>query len=152
MCRTILTHEKTNQTRISWFSDCWLIFFFFFIIFTVYHMKETGWIKVSQTDVTELHYKYKEEMKWTNIHGIVVQNKEPEVCFWKTFSHELLPCSTVCYVFFLACSVCYVWSIFISMCNMKYIYVLKNKTKNFNIFYLFIFFFTFSHLYKYPIH
>eukprot|EP00058_Branchiostoma_floridae_P002450 XP_002587938.1 hypothetical protein BRAFLDRAFT_87326 [Branchiostoma floridae] len=30
---------------------------------SVYHMKETGWIKVSQTDVMDLHYKYKEEKK-----------------------------------------------------------------------------------------
>eukprot|EP00058_Branchiostoma_floridae_P008726 XP_002594214.1 hypothetical protein BRAFLDRAFT_117625 [Branchiostoma floridae] len=29
----------------------------------MYHMKETGWIKVSQTDVMDLHYKYKEEKK-----------------------------------------------------------------------------------------
>ena len=28
---------------------------------TVYHMMETGWVKVSQTDVGELHYKYREE-------------------------------------------------------------------------------------------
>merc|ERR1712168_138804 len=27
----------------------------------LYHMKETGWIKVSETDVTELHYKYKND-------------------------------------------------------------------------------------------
>jgi len=27
----------------------------------LYHMKETGWIKVSETDVTELHYRYKAE-------------------------------------------------------------------------------------------
>jgi len=32
-------------------------------VVNLYHMKETGWIKVSQTDVTELHYKYKEEAK-----------------------------------------------------------------------------------------
>jgi len=25
----------------------------------VYHMKSTGWIKISEEDVTELHYKYK---------------------------------------------------------------------------------------------
>ena len=30
-------------------------------VVNLYHMKETGWIKVSQTDVTELHYKYAEE-------------------------------------------------------------------------------------------
>ncbi len=29
-------------------------------VVNLYHMKETGWIKVSQTDVTELHYQYKE--------------------------------------------------------------------------------------------
>ena len=28
---------------------------------TVYHMKETGWEKVSSTDVAELHYQYKDE-------------------------------------------------------------------------------------------
>lgn len=27
----------------------------------LYHMKETGWVKVSETDVTELHYRYKNE-------------------------------------------------------------------------------------------
>ncbi|KAI8504692.1 Proteasome subunit beta type-5 [Branchiostoma belcheri] len=32
-------------------------------VVNLYHMKETGWIKVSQTDVMELHYKYKEEKK-----------------------------------------------------------------------------------------
>jgi len=30
-------------------------------VVNLYHMKETGWIKVSQTDVTDLHYKYAEE-------------------------------------------------------------------------------------------
>jgi len=30
-------------------------------VVNLYHMKETGWIKVSQTDVTELHYKFAEE-------------------------------------------------------------------------------------------
>ncbi|XP_066911839.1 proteasome subunit beta type-5-like [Clytia hemisphaerica] len=30
-------------------------------VVNLYHMQETGWIKVSQTDVTELHYRYKEE-------------------------------------------------------------------------------------------
>ena len=29
----------------------------------VYHMMETGWVKVSQTDVRELHYQYQEEKK-----------------------------------------------------------------------------------------
>lgn len=30
-------------------------------VVNMYHMKETGWIKVSQNDVGDLHYKYKEE-------------------------------------------------------------------------------------------
>jgi len=30
-------------------------------VVNLYHMKQTGWEKVSQTDVTELHYKYQEE-------------------------------------------------------------------------------------------
>ncbi|XP_070575932.1 proteasome subunit beta type-5-like [Ptychodera flava] len=30
-------------------------------VVNLYHMKETGWIKVSQNDVGELHYKYQEE-------------------------------------------------------------------------------------------
>jgi hypothetical protein len=30
---------------------------------SVYHMKETGWVKISQTDVGELYYKYKAEKK-----------------------------------------------------------------------------------------
>ncbi|XP_062501224.1 proteasome subunit beta type-5-like [Corticium candelabrum] len=32
-------------------------------VVNLYHMKETGWEKISQTDVTELHYKYQEEKK-----------------------------------------------------------------------------------------
>lgn len=27
----------------------------------IYHMKSTGWVKISEEDVTELHYKYKEQ-------------------------------------------------------------------------------------------
>ncbi len=30
-------------------------------VVNLYHMKATGWIKVSQTDVNELHYNYKEQ-------------------------------------------------------------------------------------------
>ncbi|XP_002730946.1 proteasome subunit beta type-5-like [Saccoglossus kowalevskii] len=30
-------------------------------VVNLYHMKETGWIKVSQNDVKELHYKYQDE-------------------------------------------------------------------------------------------
>ena len=30
-------------------------------IFAVYHMMETGWVKVSQTDVGDLHYQYRDE-------------------------------------------------------------------------------------------
>merc|ERR1719187_1718160 len=30
-------------------------------VVNLYHMKETGWVKVSQTDVKELHYKYQAE-------------------------------------------------------------------------------------------
>merc|ERR1719245_2248762 len=32
-------------------------------VVNLYHMKETGWIKVSQDDVTDLHYKYRDEKK-----------------------------------------------------------------------------------------
>lgn len=32
-------------------------------VVNLYHMKETGWVKISQDDVCELHYKYKEEKK-----------------------------------------------------------------------------------------
>lgn len=32
-------------------------------VVNLYHMKETGWIKVSQDDVGELHYKYRAEKK-----------------------------------------------------------------------------------------
>jgi len=32
-------------------------------VVNLYHMRETGWIKVSQTDVQDLHFKYKEEKK-----------------------------------------------------------------------------------------
>lgn len=32
-----------------------------YIFCTVYHMMETGWVKVSQTDVGPLHYQYQEE-------------------------------------------------------------------------------------------
>ena len=30
-------------------------------LITVYHMKETGWVKVSQSNVKDLHYQYQEE-------------------------------------------------------------------------------------------
>ena len=30
-------------------------------IFSVYHMMETGWVKVSSTDVKDLHYQYQKE-------------------------------------------------------------------------------------------
>jgi len=30
---------------------------------SVYHMKETGWEFISQTDTAELHYKFQEEKK-----------------------------------------------------------------------------------------
>ena len=33
----------------------------FFVLFLVYHVKEDGWVKVSQTDVKGLYYKYQEE-------------------------------------------------------------------------------------------
>ena len=29
-------------------------------VVNVYHIKEEGWVKISQTDVFELHYKYAE--------------------------------------------------------------------------------------------
>lgn len=29
----------------------------------IYHMKSTGWVKISEEDVTELHYKYKQQQK-----------------------------------------------------------------------------------------
>ncbi|XP_064640771.1 proteasome subunit beta type-5-like [Lineus longissimus] len=32
-------------------------------VVNLYHMKETGWVKVSQSDVGELYYKYKAEKK-----------------------------------------------------------------------------------------
>ncbi|KAL8593081.1 Proteasome subunit beta type-5 [Nucella lapillus] len=32
-------------------------------VVNLYHMRETGWIKVSQTDVKELHFKFREEKK-----------------------------------------------------------------------------------------
>jgi 20S proteasome subunit beta 5 len=32
-------------------------------IVSVYHMKETGWVKISETDVQVLHYQYAEEKK-----------------------------------------------------------------------------------------
>ena len=30
-------------------------------VVNLYHMKQTGWVKVSQTDVKELHYQYQAE-------------------------------------------------------------------------------------------
>lgn len=30
-------------------------------LFTVYHMKESGWVKISTTDVGPLYYEYKAE-------------------------------------------------------------------------------------------
>jgi 20S proteasome subunit beta 5 len=32
-------------------------------VVNLYHMRETGWVKISQTDVAELHYKFAEEKK-----------------------------------------------------------------------------------------
>ncbi|XP_075233089.1 proteasome beta5 subunit [Lycorma delicatula] len=32
-------------------------------IIRVYHMKETGWVRISEEDCTDLHYKYEEENK-----------------------------------------------------------------------------------------
>ena len=29
----------------------------------IYHMKSTGWVKISEEDVTELHYKYKQQQQ-----------------------------------------------------------------------------------------
>lgn len=33
----------------------------FLVLLSVYHMKETGWVKISQNDIGDLYYKYKEE-------------------------------------------------------------------------------------------
>jgi 20S proteasome subunit beta 5 len=30
------------------------------LFFKAYHVKSTGWVKISEEDVTDLHYKYKE--------------------------------------------------------------------------------------------
>ena len=30
-------------------------------LFVVYHIKEDGWVKVSQTNVADLHYQYQDE-------------------------------------------------------------------------------------------
>lgn len=29
----------------------------------IYHVKQTGWVKISEEDVTELHYKYAEQKR-----------------------------------------------------------------------------------------
>lgn len=44
-----------------------LFFFFFYMCSLVYHMMETGWVKVSSTDVGELHYKYQDEKATTKL-------------------------------------------------------------------------------------
>ena len=38
-----------------------MAFHIFIFLSVVYHMRETGWVKVSSTDVAELHYQYKDE-------------------------------------------------------------------------------------------
>ena len=38
-----------------------LVACFFFHLILAYHMKSTGWVKISEEDVTELHYKYMKE-------------------------------------------------------------------------------------------
>ena len=38
-----------------------LIMIVLLFLITVYHMRQDGWIKVSQTDVAKLHYQYQEE-------------------------------------------------------------------------------------------
>ena len=32
-----------------------------FMLILVYHMKETGWVKISQDDTMKLHYQYQDE-------------------------------------------------------------------------------------------
>ena len=44
-----------SKTKITYCSSILLFFI------TVYHMRQDGWIKVSQTDVAKLHYQYQEE-------------------------------------------------------------------------------------------
>ncbi len=38
-----------------------LFWCYLFFHLSVYHMKETGWVKVSQSNVKDLHYQYQEE-------------------------------------------------------------------------------------------
>lgn len=38
-----------------------IVILYFFVL--VYHMKETGWVKISQDDTMKLHYQYLEEKK-----------------------------------------------------------------------------------------
>jgi len=38
----------------------WFLNLNFSLTSQAYHMKSTGWVKISEEDVTELHYKYKQ--------------------------------------------------------------------------------------------
>lgn len=48
----------------------------YFIYFVVYHVKETGWVHISNEDCKDLHYKYQEEKgnspEWDRTNGGVV--------------------------------------------------------------------------------
>ncbi len=48
-------HSNCNHSYIS----CVVSYCMF--LFSVYHVKEGGWVKVSQTNVKDLYYQYKEE-------------------------------------------------------------------------------------------
>lgn len=49
----------TNAFKVVYIRLCMLTMHAF--LFSVYHMKETGWVKISQDDTMKLHYQYQEE-------------------------------------------------------------------------------------------
>jgi len=49
----------------------------------VYHMKETGWEKISQDDVGKLHYEYRAE-KWLNSNATAILGTHSRICVLKS--------------------------------------------------------------------
>ena len=70
---------------------------FIYCLSVVYHMKETGWVKVSSTDVAELHYQYEDVDKPPLPVGADISRKYHEAM------HHLMSQSIIIYLFLNAC-------------------------------------------------
>ena len=53
--------ENSLVSFIEWLKAAYHYLVFLFFYFTVYHIKEDGWTKISEQDCKELHYKYAQE-------------------------------------------------------------------------------------------